>query len=48
MKHQEIKQTIMKFCELMIEKEPEVQSIKVHIEMKDKINVKFKRFRSKE
>ena len=40
-----IKETIIKFAQLMIEKEPETQSIKIVVETKDKKKIKFKKFR---
>ena len=47
MKHQNIKEIIVKFCEMMLENEKEVQFVKVRIGMKDKAEVKFKKFREK-
>lgn len=40
-----IRDTLRRFCDMMLEKEPDTQSIKVKVEMKDKRNVKFKKFR---
>ena len=45
MKHENIKTLIIKFCELILEKESEVQSVKVKVGMKDKQELKFKKFR---
>lgn len=36
---------MIKFTELMLEKEIDVQFVKIHIGMKDKSNIKFKKFR---
>ena len=47
MKHQNIKEIIIKFCEMMLEKEKGVQFVKVRIGMNDKSEVKFKKFREK-
>ena len=41
----EIRETLIKFCELVLEKQPEAQSVKVVVGMKDKSKVKFKKFR---
>jgi len=40
-----IKETIIKFAELMIEKEQETQSIKIIVKTKDKRKIKYKKFR---
>jgi len=45
MSKQKIRETLIKFSEMMLGKEPEVQSIKVKVELKDKTNIKFKKFR---
>ena len=47
MKNQNIKEIIIKFCDMMLEKQKEVQFVKVRIGMKDKSEVKFKKFREK-
>jgi len=40
-----IKETIVKFCELMMEKEPDTLSIKITVETKGKVKIKYKQFR---
>ena len=45
MSKEKIKDILVKFCNMMLEKEPETQFIKIQIGMKDKTKVKFKKFR---
>ena len=45
MENEKVKEILMKFCEMMLDKEPEVQSVKIHVELKNKSNIKFKKFR---
>ena len=45
MKHKKVRDIIENFCELMLKNEEETQFIKVKIGMKDKTNIKFKKFR---
>jgi hypothetical protein len=40
-----IREIIIKFCEMMLDKEEEVQYVKVHIGMKDKTRISFNKFR---
>jgi hypothetical protein len=40
-----IKDIIIKFCEMMLEKEDNVQWVKVRIGMHDKSKISFKKFR---
>ena len=37
------KETVIKFCEMMLEKYPDVQSIKIAVELKNKTKFKFKK-----
>ncbi len=46
MTKQEIEKTIRNFTQMMLDKQPDVQSVKIIIGMKDKTNIKFKQFRS--
>ena len=45
MVNEKVKEILVKFCEMMLDKEPEVQSVKIHVELKNKSNIKFKKFR---
>ncbi len=45
MSKEKIKDIAIKFCEMMIEKEEEVKSIRVRISLKDKSKINFKKFR---
>ena len=42
---QKIREIIINFCGMMLEKEPEVQSIKIKVELKNKTKISFKKFR---
>ena len=43
----DIRKIIEEFCTLMIDKNPELQSIRVVVEMKNKSKINFKRFMKK-
>ncbi len=42
---EKIKETVVKFTELMLKNYPDVQSIKLHVLLKDKVGIKYKKFR---
>ena len=42
MENEKVKEILMKFCEMMLDKEPEVQSVKIHVELRNKSKIKFK------
>lgn len=43
-----IRETLIKFSEMMLEKEPDTQFIKIKVGLKNKKNIKFKKFREYE